>query len=78
MHEGELVLIITPLTTQKRTVVLVLESGILWNKSGYVYKGDDHICGVFSDKSIKVFSTKEECGEVNACEQVVPFAVAIV
>jgi len=69
VHEGELVLLVTPLTTQKRTAVLVLESGILWNKSGYVYKGDDHICGVFSDRSIKVFSTKEECGEVNVPTQ---------
>ncbi len=57
--EGDLVLLITPLKTAKNPPVFIAETGVIWNRPGYVEYDNNSIRAVFSDKTINIFSTGE-------------------
>jgi len=57
--EGDLVLLITPLKTAKNPPVLIAETGVIWNRPGYVEYDNNSIRAVFSDKTINIFCTGE-------------------
>jgi putative isomerase len=58
-HAGDdLVILITPKAeTSALPLRLVIESGILWNRSGYIQKDGDHLTANFAGKEISIFTT---------------------
>ncbi|MCD6291091.1 MAG: hypothetical protein J7M34_11355, partial [Anaerolineae bacterium] len=62
--EGDdLVLLVTPLANQKRPAALIVESGILWNRSGYVAQEDGVLVGHLLGRTIHAYGTKESVFE---------------
>ncbi len=61
-HAGDdLVLLVTPLSIHpeaRRAPLLVVESGILWNRSGFLSLEDSALKGHFASRTIWVYSTK--------------------
>ena len=59
--EGEdLVLLVTPLVTHTRKApLLVVESGILWNRPGYVVLQDGALAGHFADRTVRAYGTTD-------------------
>jgi putative isomerase len=58
VKEEELVILVTPLLSQIKQATLVVESGILWNRAGYVVLEDGSLKGVFDGKTISVHTTQ--------------------
>jgi len=57
--DSELVILVTPMKNQVKPAVLVLESGILWNRAGYI-KGDDRLITAYlPGKTIRVYATQK-------------------
>ena len=57
--EGEdLVVLVTPLKNQKHPATLVVESGILWNRSGSVKRDGETIVAQLSGRQVRVYTTK--------------------
>jgi len=76
--DDELVLLVTPEHDLTRHVVLVLETGILWNRAGYVEHGDHGaIVGRFNERSVRVFTANTTVDEVYIQTQTPYFAVAL-
>jgi hypothetical protein len=57
--DEDLCLLVTPQSDQKRSALLVVEGGILWNRPGSVSLEDEILVGNFPEKSIRVYGTKE-------------------
>lgn len=61
-REGDdLLLLVTPLaipSQARREPLLVIESGILWNRSGFLALEDGALVGYFASQTIQVFPTK--------------------
>jgi hypothetical protein len=58
-----LVLLVTSSSKQKRTPLLVVESGILWNRKGELSAEDGVLVGRFGNRVIKVYGTKDQVNE---------------
>lgn len=59
--EDDLVLLVTPMVRHphaKRAPLLVIESGILWNRSGYLGVEEGALVGQFPQRAVRVYSTK--------------------
>lgn len=60
----ELVILVTPSHRQKKTPLLVAESGFLWNRKGELASGDDVLIGrTSSGRSIHVYGTQKSTAE---------------
>ncbi len=60
-HAGDdLVILITPNELPKNRVKLIIESGMLWNKSGHLKKENDVLIAELGNRTIQVFSTGGE------------------
>jgi hypothetical protein len=61
-HMGEdLVVLVTPLARPsyaRRAPLLVVESGILWNRSGFMAVEDGALVGQFAGRSVRVYPTR--------------------
>ena len=62
-ENDSLVLLITSSSKQKRTPLLVVESGILWNRRGELSAEDGALVGRFGNRVIKVYGTKNPVNE---------------
>jgi putative isomerase len=63
-QEGDdLVLLVTPLANQKKPALLVVESGILWNRPGYVSLEDGALGGHLPGRTVYAYGTKESVFE---------------
>lgn len=58
-ENGSLVLLVTPSHRQKRTPLLVVESGFLWNRKGELSSEDGVIAGRCGGRTIRIFGTKD-------------------
>ena len=56
---NDLVLLVTPLASQKKPALLVVESGILWNRPGYVALEDGALVGHLPGKTVRAYGTRE-------------------
>jgi len=61
--DDDLVLLATPRANQKRPAVLVVESGILWNRAGSVQLEEDVLVGRLAGRTIHAYGTKENVRE---------------
>jgi Mannosylglycerate hydrolase MGH1-like glycoside hydrolase domain len=60
-HAGEdIVILITPNELPKNRVKLIIESGMLWNRSGLLKKENDVLIAELNNRTIQVFSTGGE------------------
>lgn len=55
----DLVLLVTPRANQKRPALLVVESGILWNRPGHVSFEDDALVGQLPHRAVCAYGTEE-------------------
>ena len=63
-QEGDdLVLLVTPLANQTKPALLVVESGILWNRPGYVSLEDGALAGHLPGRTVYAYGTKESVFE---------------
>jgi putative isomerase len=77
-HKGkDLVILVTPLSTHKKTPLLVVETGILWNRSGYVRQKKDYIQAKFNKKTIKVYATRESVFDPYLATQTPHFSIPL-
>jgi len=53
----DLVLLVTPLASQKKAPLLVVEAGILWGQPGYVVREGDALVGHVPENTICVYAT---------------------
>lgn len=67
--DDDLVVLVTPLSNQKYPASLVVEPGVLWNAYGSITREDNILTGIFNDKKIKVYTTKEQIFEPNIAAQ---------
>lgn len=65
VKDNELVILVSPLANQLLPATLVVESGILWNRKGYVVLEKGILQGVLDNKTIKVYTTEPEVVETN-------------
>lgn len=56
--EEDLVILVTPLSSHKKTPLLVVEPGMLWNRPGYVVSEDNCFIVHLPDQEIKVHATQ--------------------
>lgn len=75
--DDELVVLVTPLVNQKYPATLVVETGILWNRKGHLRHDDDCIIGVFDDREVRVYITKENIYDPNIAVQTPFFSVVL-
>ena len=67
--DEDIVILVTPVKNQKKPSVLIVESGFLWNKPGYVLRENNTVYGICGKKRIGVFSTEPETSEPYICAQ---------
>ncbi|MBQ3079338.1 MAG: hypothetical protein IJC48_04960 [Clostridia bacterium] len=73
---NELIILITLKNRQKKTPLLCLESGFLWNRPGYAVMDDDGLTAHMPGKQLKVFTTgKRSQGDMNIPTQTQYLAV---
>lgn len=65
VQDENLVLLITPVKMQKKPAMLVLESGFLWGKAGWIEKQNDVIIAHSSSKDIHVFTSGKSMEDYN-------------
>ena len=74
----DIVILATPLHDTARHVVLIAESGILWNYPGYVTRDEQGtIIGNFSSDTIKLYSSNAQVDEIYIQTQTPFYAVAL-
>ncbi len=76
-ENGSLVLLVTPFHRQKRTPLLVAESGFLWNRKGELSTEDGALIGRCRGRTIRVFSTKNSVVEPYITAQTPYLAIAL-
>lgn len=64
-EDDEFALIVTPLKSQVRPAMCVLEGGFLWGRKGYVIKEDGALIGKTPDVEIRFYTTGEEMTDNN-------------
>lgn len=60
-----LVVLVTPIKSQLKTPLLIVEGGMLWGNPGYVTKENNQLIGHFGDKVLSVYTNKPSINEVN-------------
>lgn len=65
VQDENLVLLITPVKMQKKPAMLVLESGFLWGKAGWIEKQNDVMIAHSSSKDIYVFTSGKSMEDYN-------------
>ncbi|MHB9133512.1 MAG: MGH1-like glycoside hydrolase domain-containing protein [Armatimonadota bacterium] len=53
----DLVLLVTPKSTQRKPPLLVVEAGLLWNRSGYVQRQGDQLVGKMPSREVTAWVT---------------------
>jgi neutral trehalase len=77
-HKGnDLVILVTPLSTHKKNPLLVVETGILWNRPGYVLQKKDYIEAKINKKTVKVFVTRESVVDPYLATQTPYFSIPL-
>lgn len=63
--EDDMVILVEPLTsiTRKKNPLLLIQGGIMWNRSGVVTRGENMLRGEFKDKVVEVFTTGDHVDE---------------
>jgi putative isomerase len=56
--EDDLVILVTPLSSHKKSPLLIVETGILWNRPGYLVRDNDTLAAHLPDQVIKIFATQ--------------------
>ena len=59
-QKGELFILYTPEKVPQHAPLMIIESGILWNKSGVIEKKDDFFQAEFGPKTININSTQPD------------------
>ena len=67
--QDDLVILVTPLENQRFPATLIVESGILWNREGYVLRNRDSLVACLPEKEIKVYVTNPVIDERNVQTQ---------
>ena len=67
--DNDLLLLVTPLTNQKRSAVLVAEGGILWNRPGYVRPKQGALVWRQKGHEVYAYGTREAIPELNVATQ---------
>jgi putative isomerase len=79
--EGDdLVLLVTPLAQHpaaRRSPLLAVEAGVLWNRPGYVTLEDDALVGHFAERTVRVFTTHEQTFEPHLGAQTPYFSMQL-
>ena len=77
--EGDdLVLLVTPVTTPGRKApLLVVESGILWNRPGMLYREGDALVGRFAEREVRVYATQLSTVDPHIAAQTPYLAMAL-
>lgn len=65
IENDELILLITPLKSQVRPAMLILEGGFLWGRTGYVEKNGQTLIAHCSSKDRIVYTTGEYMEDLN-------------
>jgi putative isomerase len=73
----DLVILVTPLSSHKKSPLLVVEAGILWNRPGYVCQKKDHIKAKLNKKIVKVFTTRESVFDPYLATQTPYFSIPL-
>ncbi len=73
----DLVILVTPVASQKQPATLVVESGILWNREGYVVHEGNAIAGVLPGRRVLTYITKETIFSPSIPAQTPYFAVKL-
>jgi len=73
----DLVLLVTPVKNQLSPATLIVECGILWNRPGYVKKGNQCIEGIFETANINVHSTQPSIDEFHVSSQTPYYALLL-
>jgi len=58
-EDQDLVILVTPLTFHKKSPLLVVEGGILWNHPGYIELVDGCLTANLKNQTVTVFGTKD-------------------
>ncbi len=77
VEADELVLLVTPLKTQIHPPMLVLESGFLFGRDGYVRKNRNELNGYGSEREYRVFTTGKEMIDRNIPVQTAVLSVCL-
>ena len=56
-HDGDLVVLVTPLSKQKKAPLLIVEAGVLWGRPGYTDRDVAVLVGRLPGREIRVFAT---------------------
>ncbi|MEH7115956.1 trehalase family glycosidase [Neobacillus vireti] len=67
--QDDLLILVTPLENQRFPATLIVESGILWNREGYVLRNRDSLVACLPEKEIKVYVTNPVIDEMNVQTQ---------
>ncbi|MBE0697129.1 MAG: hypothetical protein IH586_09410 [Anaerolineaceae bacterium] len=76
----DLVILVTPVGRHPQAQVaplLIVESGILWNRSGYVTLDEGALVGHFAGKTMRVFATKPSIPDAHIWAQTPYFSLAL-
>jgi putative isomerase len=77
-QKGEdLVILVTPLSTHKKLPLLVVETGLLWNRPGYIQQKKSYIKARLNKKIVKVFTTRESVCDPNLATQTPYFSIPL-
>ncbi len=77
VENGDLVIFVTPSHQQRRTPLLVVESGFLWNRKGELFSEDGVLVERSEGRSIRVYGTKDAVAEVYISAQTPCLAMAM-
>jgi putative isomerase len=64
-EQDDLLLLVTPIENQKVPVTLIVESGFLWNREGYVTRTKETLVAHLPEKDVNVHVTEPVIEEVN-------------
>ena len=76
-EHDDLLLLVTPLENQRFPATLIVESGMLWNREGYVLRNQESLVACLPEKKVEVYVTNPVIEEFNVQTQSPFLAVSL-
>ena len=77
VENGELILLVTPVTMQVRPAMLVVESGFLWGRPGWTERRDGVLIARCPERELRVFSSGTSLDDPNIPVQTAFLSIAL-